>query len=247
MALHFLNSPAFRGHLLDWGTCIAVFVAAVLVSKTKPFERPFDPRDPSLLHPHLSDFVPNRVVILMVLLVPPAVFVLLYLGQVLRRGRTWWARLTEVHSLRGASALQSVPLSQRFLSDLHRFMLALIFTLLATKLVVDCLKQWVGRLRPDFLDRCAWDDTIQACTGDAGLVLEGRRSFPSGHASTSFAGMAFLSIWMAGWFGLYRTTEIHDDSDDDEAVDVLSRYGHGTKLTLSLLPLLPAAYVAVSR
>lgn len=38
----------------------------------------------------------------------------------------------------------------------------------------------VGRLRPDFLDRCAYDLVEKACTGPLELVKDGRRSFPSG-------------------------------------------------------------------
>lgn len=38
----------------------------------------------------------------------------------------------------------------------------------------------VGRLRPDFLDRCAYDVLEKTCTGSYELVKDGRRSFPSG-------------------------------------------------------------------
>lgn len=72
-----------------------------------------------------------------------------------------------------------------------------------------------GRLRPDFLARCKWDSVIQACTGQelipcmfyfvltfvirhAKNVANGRMSFPSGHSSTAFSGMIYLSLWIAG-------------------------------------------------
>lgn len=42
------------------------------------------------------------------------------------------------------------------------------------------VKSYVGRLRPDFLARCQYDEIARACTGTLELVDEGRRSFPSG-------------------------------------------------------------------
>ena len=72
----------------------------------------------------------------------------------------------------------------------------------------------LGRLRPDFLDRCQWDPLRHECTGFVGglfstessltkhrnvdKILDGRRSFPSGHSSTAFVGMTFTVLFLAG-------------------------------------------------
>ena len=74
----------------------------------------------------------------------------------------------------------------------------------------------LGRLRPDFLATCKWEEIAEACTGYCSIilissllkiwwiyrarqnVLDGRKSFPSGHSSTAFSGMMFLSLWIAG-------------------------------------------------
>lgn len=76
---------------------------------------------------------------------------------------------------------------------------------------VGATKNWAGRLRPDFLSRCQWNNVKLKCTGDAQQILEGRRSFPSGHAAHSFAGGMFAASWLAsigqkggsrlGWIG----------------------------------------------
>ncbi len=112
-----------------------------------------------------------------------------------------------------------------------------------------------GRLRPDFLDRCKWDKTLKACAGYVSslsqghgtddlcrkveAVIDGRRSFPSGHSSTAFAGMTFLSLWLAGITGAWCLSQ---------PVPGGSFLGSKlARLTLSLLPLAFATWVAVSR
>lgn len=77
-------------------------------------------------------------------------------------------------------------------------MLALASTRALNLLLTNFLKNRVGRLRPDFLARCQWDVMLNVCTGEENTVLEGRRSFPSGHSSSAFSGMFFLSLVIAG-------------------------------------------------
>ncbi len=82
----------------------------------------------------------------------------------------------------------------------------------------EALKYGFGRLRPDFQDRvrrhyCNLDDKQGVdCAGFAGAPLadeakdadkvlaDGRRSFPSGHASTSFALATYASLVTGGHF-----------------------------------------------
>ena len=54
------------------------------------------------------------------------------------------------------------------------------------------LKIAVGRLRPDFLDRC--DIDAGHCSGDGKHIREGRKSFPSGHSSHAFASFLFIAL-----------------------------------------------------
>ena len=100
--------------------------------------------------------------------------------------------------------------------DLHRVHAVLVGGLeavLGAALVTDAMKLTFGRLRPDFRERwlrAACSGVTQApaeldCTGvddafvvDREFLLDGMRSFPSGHASTSFAAATFLALTLGG-------------------------------------------------
>ncbi|KAK3161640.1 hypothetical protein QOZ80_1BG0079650 [Eleusine coracana subsp. coracana] len=126
---------------------------------------------------------------------------------------------------------------RRNVYDLHHAILGLLFSVLITAVLTDAIKDGVGRPRPDFFWRCfpdgipAYDNitTGVICHGKASVIKEGHKSFPSGHTSWSFAGLGFLSWYLAG------------------KIKVFDRRGHVAKLCIVLSPLLLAALVAVSR
>lgn len=96
------------------------------------------------------------------------------------------------------------------------------------------LKVLVGRPRPDFYERCKPDgmqDGLITCTGDQVLIMDGRKSFPSGHSSFSFCSMTFLSLYIAGKLQLFN----HSNKVES------------WKLISSLIPLLVAISIAISR
>ncbi|MCJ1303225.1 hypothetical protein MMC08_006033 [Hypocenomyce scalaris] len=69
---------------------------------------------------------------------------------------------------------------------------------------------------------------VQANT-DHGILKDGFKSFTSGHSSTSFAGLFFLSLYLAG--------KLH----------ILDNRGESWKSLVGLFPILDAALVAISR
>ncbi|XP_023177018.1 phospholipid phosphatase 5 isoform X2 [Drosophila hydei] len=108
------------------------------------------------------------------------------------------------------------------------------------------LKITVGRPRPDFFYRCFPDgvmvlnETASAlgsalldfnCTGKPSIINEGRKSFPSGHSSFAFASFGFVTYYIGA--------KLH-------AFDARGR-GQTWRICISVLPLIVAALVAVSR
>ncbi|KAG9018350.1 hypothetical protein FRB93_000053 [Tulasnella sp. JGI-2019a] len=107
-----------------------------------------------------------------------------------------------------------------------------------SSLITTTLKVRIGRLRPDFLDRCAWDTFNSVCTGSPKIIREGRKSFPSGHSTTAFSGLGFLFLFLAGKTGAFCLTT------------VIGRKAHHSRLLMLILtawPLALAGWVAVSR
>ncbi|KAF5391417.1 hypothetical protein D9757_001954 [Collybiopsis confluens] len=131
-------------------------------------------------------------------------------------------------------------LTIRSLWDLHNSTLGLILGLALTGSITQFVKITVGRPRPDIIDRCqpeagsvnpTWGLlNASICTQiDPQILRDGFRSFPSGHSSLSFAGLAFLAFYLAGKLHLF----------DHKA--------HVGKAWISLSPFAGAALVAISR
>ncbi|WWD20617.1 hypothetical protein CI109_105093 [Kwoniella shandongensis] len=125
--------------------------------------------------------------------------------------------------------------------DVHNSILGLFTSFTVTGVVTQIIKMSVGRPRPDLIARClpapgATDhavfglSTVDICTSTNKFLLDdGFKSFPSGHSSLSFSGLAFLSLYLAGKMHLWDVR------------------GHRTRAWAALSPLLGGVMVAISR
>ncbi|XP_065011807.1 lipid phosphate phosphatase 2-like isoform X1 [Musa acuminata AAA Group] len=196
-----------RFHMHDWFILILLAIIDGCLNIIEPFHR-FVGRDmmTDLRYPLKSNTVPFWAVPLIGILLPFAIIIGIYVKR-------------------------------KNVYDLHNAVLGLLFSVLITGVLTDAIKDAVGRPRPDFFWRCFPDgkavyDNITTnviCHGDNSVIKEGHKSFPSGHSSWSFAGLGFLSWYLAG------------------KLKAFDRRGHVAKLCIVFLPLLCASLIAISR
>ncbi|KAF9052461.1 PAP2-domain-containing protein [Hymenopellis radicata] len=195
----------------DWIITIALAAAFFSLDVIEGYRRVFSLADTSLRHPYaVHERIPNLLLFLICFIAPLVLQPLINLATI----RSWW--------------------------DLHNSTLGLILGLALTGAITQITKITVGRPRPDIVDRCQpppgsvdpvfglsnWTICTQI---DNAILRDGFRSFPSGHSSLSFAGLGFLSFYLAGKLHLFDTR------------------GRTGKAWLALTPFAGASLVAISR
>jgi membrane-associated phospholipid phosphatase len=111
---------------------------------------------------------------------------------------------------------------RRSAHDFHNAMLGMGEAIGFGYIIQIPLTRAVGAFRPDYLSR--------VIKGDPDEISDGRRSFPSGHATIAFAGYGFLCFYLIG-----KTKVFH------------AAYGNLWRLFVVLAPVAAAVAQAVSR
>ena len=181
-----------------------LLILAFSISILPPFNSPFLERDAALSKERLDASIPSWLLGILCALLPALVLLGIHAASYALHQRRGW-----------------LPL---------HLLLGLALALLGTMLATDAIKNVVGSKRPNFFDLCQYAtysaaiDTHDAssaawalylnltaqggvgrlgkCAGPEALVADAQRSFPSGHSSLSFAGMAFTALALRSALGV---------------------------------------------
>ncbi|WFD41486.1 hypothetical protein MPSI1_000115 [Malassezia psittaci] len=239
--------------IIDWASLITLFLITSLVGLGRwGFRQPFRLDDPNIQYPFTEhERVPGLLLFFYSMLVPLTGVILLSLAHT------------------------------RKLARLNSAALGLLLTLAATGMITNVIKVWVGRPRPDLLARCHprkldpitdglyhsgfVDDSICTTPLNSYLLEDGFRSFPSGHSSSSFAGLVYLALCVRAALSsvvhqisrayVYSAapTDLVDEEHNEQDPDFRRPPPNEPLIPVAfsvLLPLVPvmvAAYVAISR
>jgi len=185
------STPAWLRNIsqVDW-TCIffiiSLGIGTYAIQRTPAVQRPFQLDDATISFPHQPDSVAFWVAPVL-----PAVILLIS------------AVVLEFLVFRQQGGRQAGMM-------LLNIILAFLACLAVTGFLTELFKRICGRLRPDFLDRCApikpppggleanyGSFTSPTCTTPPGYKLkDGRYSFPSGHSSCSMAAGLFGALYL---------------------------------------------------
>ncbi|KAF9542002.1 hypothetical protein EC957_002506 [Mortierella hygrophila] len=204
-----IKNPSTRfycSYAFDWIFCVVLLVLFFCLDGVEPFHREFSVEDRAIMYPfEQKETVPVWALVLIMGVFPAVLMFIVSIGI------------------------------RRSTYDFHNGLLGLLLSVLLSTIFTQVMKVTIGKHRPDFLARCEpmqngapltqdrplqlW--TVAVCTQtDKHTLRDGMRSFPSGHASTAFAGLFYLALWMSG--------KMH----------VFDRKGYSLKPVLLLMPIL---------
>ncbi|EMG47288.1 DPP1 Diacylglycerol pyrophosphate phosphatase 1 [Candida maltosa Xu316] len=192
---------------------VAVFVVVFFITpKLKPFHRQFTLDDTTIQHPFAERETVNVIELFIYSTVTPII-------------------ITFVTAL-----ILTAPKYKIY--NTYVATLGLFLSVLITSVVTDISKNWIGRLRPDFLARCEPDKeaprnqlvSIEVCTtSDMHRLEDGFRTTPSGHSSISFAGLFYLTLFLLGQTQAWNTKT------------------GSLRTVVCFIPFMVAAWIALSR
>lgn len=181
---------------LNWILVIVFAVGFQRIGKIDGHRQPFSLEDITIQWPYTGpSTIPNYALVLLSVVFPAAVILLwsLVIESKMRAHSTHWST-------------RALQLNSSWLGLALSVVLCMGFT--------NVLKVTVGRPRPDLIARCMPGGVSASTTNlvtssicsatDASRLHDGFRSFPSGHASMAFSGLAYLAFYLAARLHLWN-------------------------------------------
>ncbi|SPQ18985.1 7dfbc7a9-4558-412c-bc42-e8db9461088b [Thermothielavioides terrestris] len=195
----------------DWLVLVVFAVVGYVLGNLTPNKRPFSLDDRDIAFPFtVKETVPTWLLVIVAIVAPIAVVAVVALVFV-----------------PGATVPAGTPKSliwKRKLWELHAGWLGLALSIVAAWFITNGMKNLFGKPRPDLLSRCQPDldnlsryiiGGLKTATASGQLVSpsicknpdkatldDGFRSYPSGHSSSSAAGLIYLSLFVASKFAI---------------------------------------------
>ncbi|KAF1990799.1 PAP2 domain-containing protein [Aulographum hederae CBS 113979] len=199
-------------YIFDWFVIIVIAFVGLGWSYLHPYRRPFSLVDLSISYPHVEDAAIPSWLLCVVSIVIPALVVFL-VALIMVPGPTV--------SLQTPKSL----IWRRKMWEWNAGWMGLALSLASAYMITQGMKNLFGKPRPDLLSRCNPDmGNLEAfsvgnygarfnpqwvlvsadiCTQtDIDLLDDGFRSFPSGHASASWSGLLYLTLFLCSKFAI---------------------------------------------
>ncbi|OJD14256.1 hypothetical protein AJ78_05385 [Emergomyces pasteurianus Ep9510] len=198
-------------YVVDWILILATTAVGAVMAHIEPNRHAFSLSDPSISYPHVHSTISTKISLIATLVVPAVVIF-----------------LVSIFFIPGCTAGKQAPKAliwQRKAWEWNVGWMGLGISYIGVNACTEALKVIFGKPRPDLLSRCKPDlsniaphvvgglgkklqgapllVTYTICKNTSPkLTREGFVSFPSGHASASFAGLTYLSLWLCAKFSI---------------------------------------------
>lgn len=173
-------------YVLDWALIFAAVFAFQRLGKIDGHRQRFSLTDISIQYSYTGpSTVPNFALVILSV-VFPALLILV------------WTTLLESNN-HGVAIPRCIRLW-----NLHSSWLGLALSICLSQVITNLFKVTVGRPRPDLISRClpssgsidaspyGLSSSVICTQTNTAILQDGFRSFPSGHSSMSFSGLAYL-------------------------------------------------------
>ena len=216
-AVHSSSQPRWkqlwtRYDLGNFALLVSLIVIASACEKIAPHHRfIINSLDPTINYPLVSQTVPMYLLVLLAGVLPVCALLAVYISQ--RKA---------AHAKR----------------ELYCALFGWAYAMVLTAIITGFIKRVSGRPRPNFVQYSGYqpDGTF---TGSSHDVSDAFQSFPSGHTSTAFCGLGYLSLYLfsLAFTGSFKTREMAQSYHVNQ----------GWKTVLCLLPIGLAIWIGLTR